>query len=83
MKRNFIAIFTIVCPKCNIRQTGIIRIYNTKNQEPIEIDENVPPGEDEIFAIRCSWSQCKHLIAGEELNIATQKAIKSPMDFKS
>lgn len=81
MKRNFIAIYTIICPECNVKQTGIIRIYDTKTLEPIEIEEDYKPSDNEIFAIRCCWTKCGHLIAGEQLNEVTQKTVSSPADY--
>jgi hypothetical protein len=80
---DFISIHTIVCPYCNVKQTGIVRMYN------METEKHVVEGDDDykseyVWAgIKCSWSKCAIIIRGLYLDRVTQKAINSPMDFKS
>lgn len=43
MKKNFIAVYTIVCPYCQFKQTGIVRVYLSHKNAVKLIGNAVPP----------------------------------------
>ena len=79
--KDFISVHSIVCPHCNVKQTGVIRLYNIHSLEVIQFNNDPIINPDEQFAIRCSWSKCAKLITGDELEKVTRKSVKSPSKF--
>lgn len=86
--KDFISVYSITCPSCKVKQTGIIRespgiVFTIPNSEPfhpIHGELHVPFGN---LYIRCSYIHCQHIIMNDELAEVTQKVVKSPSDLKS
>lgn len=92
MEKNFIAVYSITCPYCNFKQTGVVRVYDEKFPNiPIEEHrlEYLAGQVGYILAIKCVMDKlngephCGKLITGDDLAKVTEKAVKSPSDFKS
>lgn len=86
-KKDFIAVYQIVCPYCNFKQTGIVREYNFSTGSLLA-DSKIPPSSSGP-GIKCCMSKlngeyhCGRLITGDQLEKVTRTAVKSPSDFKS
>jgi hypothetical protein len=86
--KDFISVYSITCPSCKIKQTGVVRespgiVLTIPNSEPFHTiggEERIPLG---THYIRCSYIHCQHIIMNDELAEVTQKVVKSPSDLRS
>lgn len=89
MKKNFIAVYSIVCPHCNMKQTGVERVYEMATGKIIEVEDGIQEINypEEQYAIKCVMDTlngqpfCGKLITGGDLMDVTRFAVKSPSDF--
>lgn len=88
IKSTFLAVHSIVCPSCKMKQTGIVRISaGTVNTLPYTYKEESLVYSHKFKAghpyILCCYIPCQHLITGDELEEVTRLTVKSPSDFRS
>ena len=89
MKRDFYAVHAgITCPHCQVKQTGIERVYDMSTGKAVEfeVDDKTKRYEfypDKQYAIKCAWSKCGQMITGDDLEHVTRDVIKSPSEIKS
>ena len=70
--------FTIVCPACKQKQTGILKVAEHALGDPETETVIVRVGDPYII---CCMNHCKHLISGDELDEVTRVIIKGPSDL--
>lgn len=82
MKKDFLAIYAgITCPHCNVKQTGVERMYNPLSGQWATHDKIDPSVVGYLPGIKCVWSKCGKLITGDDLERITEKVVKYPSDL--
>jgi len=78
-KKDFMAIHTIVCPQCKVKQTGIVKespgIVFSLPLDLIGYTAEISFGTPYI---RCSWMLCQHIIVNDELAEVTMQRVQFP-----
>lgn len=75
--------YTIVCPACKQKQTGILKIaehFLSNHYPEISVENYNCVIEGDAYII-CCMPNCKHVITDNELEEVTRQVVKGPSDL--